>query len=120
MSDITQLPSVNGKTITHPSLSGTMVRDRTSYWWPSYQVRLECEAEQGKIVLVHGTFYVFLEDEMTIGEKTVLLRYGNVYMTDHWVTRTVMIPKGHPDADVEPYKMERVVDEWRGMFGASS
>ena len=120
MSDITRLPSFQSETFTHPSLAGTMVRDRTSYWWPSYQVQLENESVQGKVVLVHGTFYVFLEDEMTFGGTPVLLRYGNVYMTDHWIKRTVMVPKGHPDADVEPYKMECVVDEWRGMFGASS
>ena len=115
MSDIRnpQLPSAHSETITHPSVAGTMVRERTSYWWPSYQVQLEDEAANGQRALVHGTFYAFLEDETTVGGKIVVRRYGNVYMTDHWIKRTVMVPKEHPDANVEPYKMVFIADEWR-------
>ena len=112
MSDIRQpqLPSDHSETITHPSLSGTMVRERTSYWWPSYQVQLEDEAARGHRVLVHGTFYVFLEDEIVVGDKTAVRRYGNVFMTDHWIKRTAMVPKEHPDADMEPYTMVFIAD----------
>jgi hypothetical protein len=42
-----------------------------------------------------------------------VIRYGNVFMTDHWITRTVAVPQDHPDADVAPYKAERIVEEWR-------
>jgi hypothetical protein len=122
MSNISKprLPSDHSETITHPSIADTMVRERTSYWWPSYQVQLEDEAAQGKRTLVHGTFYVFLQDETTVGGKTVVRRYGNVYMTDHWIKRTVMVPKEHPDADAEPYKMVWIADEWRSTFSACS
>jgi hypothetical protein len=122
MSNISKprLPSVSGENITHPSMMGTMIRERTSYWWPSYQAQLEDEAEEGKRTLVHGTFYVFLEDEMIFSGKSALLRYGSVYMTDHWIMQTVMVPKGHPDADVAPYKMERIIEEWRYRYNLSS
>jgi len=44
-------------------------------------------------VLEHGTFYVFLEEECTYGNIVAVVRYGNVFMTDHWITMIDVAPK---------------------------
>lgn len=107
------LPSIHETEIIHPSLKVGFLRQRGSYWWPQYQVLLEEEAKEGKRTLVHGTFYVFLEDTKNQSRTPYVIRYGNVFMTDHWITRTVAVPQDHPDGDVAPYKAERIVEEWR-------
>jgi hypothetical protein len=73
--------------IIHPSLRGHMPRERGTYWWTEHQMKLEHE------VLEHGTFYVFLEEECTYGNIIAMVRYGNVFMTDHWDMRIEMTPK---------------------------
>ena len=44
-------------------------------------------------VLEHGTFYVFLEEECTYGNIIATVRYGNVFMTNHWITMIEVVPK---------------------------
>ena len=73
--------------IIHPSLRGYMPRERGRYWWTEHQLKLEDE------LLEHGTFYVFLEEECTFDGITAVVRYGNVFMTDHWDERITVDPK---------------------------
>ena len=107
------LPSVEENDIIHPSLNIGCLRQRGGYWWPTYQVQLEKEVEAGTRTLVHGTFYVFLEDKIETSRQSYVIRYGNVFMTDHWIKRTVALPTGHPDGEVEPYRAELLVEKWR-------
>ena len=79
------LPSVSSR-IIHPSING-LPRERGRYWWTTHQLKLE-DTE-----LEHGTFYVFLEEECTYGNTVAVVRYGNVFMTDHWDMRIEMTPK---------------------------
>jgi hypothetical protein len=115
---------IHQEEIIHPSLNVSHIRQLGLEWWPSRQIMLEDEAAAGKRTLVHGTFYVFLEEtrhDRSHGyfwkgkprTQAYTARYGLVYMTDHWVIRAVALPLGHPDCDNEPYQMEFVEEEWR-------
>ena len=119
------LPILYNDTIIHPSLNVSHIRELGGNWWPARQIMLEDAAATGKRTLVHGTFYVFLE-ETHHGHhgcfykgiphprtQAYTTRYGLVYMTDHWAIRAVALPLGHPDRDIEPYQMEFVEEEWR-------
>jgi hypothetical protein len=120
--------------IIHPSLKVPHIRQLGLEWWPSRQIMLEDEAAAGKRTLVHGTFYVFLEEihhdrshgtfwkgKPRLRTPPYLARYGIVYKTDHWIIRAVALPLGHPDTDIEPYQMEFVEEEWRKkMMGSLS
>lgn len=112
--------------IIHPSLKVPHIRELGLHWWPARQIMLEEEAAEGKRTLIHGTFYVFLEEthhDRSHGcfwkgiphprTQAYTARYGLVYMTDHWVIRAVALPLDHPDRDIEPYQMEFVEEEWR-------
>ena len=120
------LPSIPENEIIHPSLKIPHIRQLGLHWWPSRQIMLEDEVAAGKRTLVHGTFYVFLEEihhdrshgtfwkgKPHLPTPPYLTRYGMVYMTDYWAIRSVALPIGHPDANVEPYQMEFVEEEWR-------
>lgn len=123
-----RLPTAVGRqTYLHPSTGGMMIRGRGEYWWTCEQKRLEDLAMNGELVLTEGTCYMFLEDEITLGcymnglpyrqdippGPTFVNRYGNVFMGSYWITREVMIEKGHPDGEVAPYAMVDMVDRWR-------
>ena len=102
----------------------TQIRQRGGYWWVNAQCRLEDEIQNGTLQPVLGTFYCFLETWHKAGYTddgkpmrgtdtskvpvTIIVRYGNVYNYDedngyHWITRTVVFPKEHPDAEKAPY-----------------
>ena len=136
------LPILYNDTIIHPSLNVSHIRELGGNWWPARQIMLEDAAATGKRTLVHGTFYVFLE-ETHHGHhgcfykgiphprtQAYTARYGLVYRTrcpkdsvycsvfngswtDHWAIRAVALPLGHPDRDIEPYQMVFVEEEWR-------
>jgi len=90
-----------------------LIRQRGSYWWVNSQIKLEDDILRGRLTPVLGAFYVFLEDSCTDGRNeltTFIVRYGNVLQYDtetgyHWIMKTVVFPKDHPDADVPPYQM---------------
>ena len=84
------LPSVSSR-IIHPSING-LPRERGTYWWTTNQLELE------DTVLEHGTFYVFLEEECTYGNIIATVRYGNVFMTDHWIMMIDVAPKSASDS----------------------
>jgi hypothetical protein len=100
------LPSVSRRDI-HPTLRGYFPRERGAYWWTTYQLKLEDEIMDWKRVVEHGTFYVFLEEECTFDGITAVVRYGNVFMTDHWVTSISMAPKGEEAQEGVVNVMER-------------
>ena len=102
------LPSVSSRVI-HPSLRGNHPRERGAYWWTMYQLKLEDEVMEGTRVLEDGTFYVFLEEECTWGKTAAVVRYGNVFMADHWDARITVNPKGEDDAQ----SIVNVMEEWR-------
>jgi len=85
------LPSKPSRVI-HPSING-LPRERGTYWWTAHQLELEDAVATG-FVLEHGNFYVFLEEECTYGNIVAVVRYGNVFMTDHWITMIDVAPKG--------------------------
>jgi hypothetical protein len=85
------LPSKPSRVI-HPSING-LPRERGTYWWTAHQLELEDAVATG-FVLEHGTFYVFLEEECTYDGVEAAVRYGNVYMTDHWITMIDVAPQG--------------------------
>ena len=104
-----------------PSTS-KFVRIRGGYWWLAAQVKLEDNIMKGNLVPQIGTFYCFLEEDQDIRTTTfsefhsdndgqeVTIRHGNVFSYDsdtgyHWIMKSVVFPKGHPDKDVAPYKM---------------
>ena len=137
------LPILYNDTIIHPSLNVSHIRELGGNWWPARQIMLEDAAATGKRTLVHGTFYVFLEEthhDRSHGcfwkgiphprTQAYTARYGLVYRTrcpkdsvycsvfngswtDHWAIRAVALPLGHPDRDIEPYQMVFVEEEWR-------
>lgn len=117
------LPSLYEDTIIHPSLKVNHIRELGFHWWPSRQIMLENEEAEGKRILIHGTFYVFLEEthqghhgsfwKGNPCTQPYTARYGLVYMTDHWAIRAVALPLDHPDRDIEPYQMVLVEEEWR-------
>lgn len=125
-SDYPRLPTRGEEEIGHPGYGG-MVRGRGPYWWTADQKRLEKLAERGEMVLTVGACYMFLEDEITLGcnvmgipyrnsvppGPTIVFRYGNVFMGDHWIMRSVGFPKGHPDGEILPYRMVDVIEQWR-------
>jgi len=123
MSSQPTLPSLYEDTIIHPSLTIRHIRELGFHWWPARQIMLENEAAEGKRILIHGTFYVFLEEthydhhgsfwKGIPQTQPYTARYGLVYKTDHWAIRAVALPLGHPDRDVEPYQMVLVEEEWR-------
>ena len=84
------LPSVSSR-IIHPSING-LPRERGTYWWTMNQLELE-DAVTAGFVLEHSTFYVFLEEECTYGNIIATVRYGNVFMTDHWIMMIDVAPK---------------------------
>jgi len=122
-----------GPDIAHKDCKG-LIRQRGLYWWFSEQVKLEDKIMAGTIKPVVGEFYCFLEEENTPGydflgkplpgtdtskpPTTILYRYGNVFSYDptsgyYWNIQSVAVPKGHPDANVSPYKMIDVMDHSR-------
>jgi hypothetical protein len=124
------LPHRIATDIIHKDSKG-MIRQRGLYWWLSEQVKLEDKIIDGTIKPVVGAFYCFLEEEHTPGYNTlgqpfpgtdtgkphitVIFRYGNVFSYDpnggyYWTVQAISFPKGHPDADVPPYKMIDVMD----------
>ena len=56
-------------------------------------------------------FYVYMEDDDSLRHFTKTnhaihtIRYGLVFMGDHWIERIAAFPKDHSDGDVPPYKM---------------
>ena len=92
------LPSVSSRVI-HPSING-LPRERGSYWWTAHQLELEDAVTTG-VVREHGTFYVFLDEECTYDGVEAVVRYGNVYMTDHWITRIAVDPKHFLEKSVQ-------------------
>lgn len=116
--------------ITHKDYNG-MIRQRGMYWWFSEQLKLEDKIKAGTLHPSIGEFYVFLEDEHTPGytilgkpmpgtdvskpPTTIIFRYGNVFAYNsaigyYWGVQSVAFPKGHPDANLPPFKMIDVID----------
>jgi hypothetical protein len=91
------LPSKPSRVI-HPSING-LPRERGTYWWTAHQLELEDAVATG-FVLEHGTFYVFLEEECMYDKVDATVRYGNVYMTDHWITMIDVAPKAPKRTEV--------------------
>ena len=109
-------PTYGSITEIHPEIDpGLMIRVRGMYWFTTSQNQLEIEEQKGIRQLEEGVFYCFLEEEYqekplshVQEENPIMIRYGNVFMHDHWVYKTVAIRKDHPDCNEEPYKMVNV------------
>ena len=97
-----ELPSQQADDIIHPDIGRILIRQRGTYWWYESQAKLEHQFSSGERQPVQGGFYVFLEEEQAGGN---IVRFGNVLVGACWRMQTVAFPKGHPDADVPPYKM---------------
>lgn len=96
------LPSQQADDIIHPDINHILIRQRGSYWWEKSQAKLEHQFSSGERQPAQGGFYVFLEEEQLEG---IIIRFGNVLTGACWRMQTVAFPKGHPDADVQPYQM---------------
>lgn len=105
------------------------IRQRGMYWWFAEQIKLEDKMVAGTLKPTVGEFYCFLEEEYVEGYNVfhqpetdtskppaiTIFRYGNVFRYDprdgyYWAVQSVAFPKGHPDADVPPYKMIHIMD----------
>ena len=92
---------------------------RGSYWWDVEQINLEDKIQRGRLIPVVGAFYCFLEEGWIDPRNEVgafVIRHGNIFGYDdnlgyHWVMKTVVFPKDHPDADVPPYQMVDVTED---------
>ena len=122
------LPSIWMGTTVHPEISDKIkeVRQRGTYWFTSSQYQLEEEEKKGDRTLELRSFYCFLEEEHWMGYGIFkdplpgtdsskepikyMVRYGNVFMGDHWITKVVVFPKDHPDSTHHPYQMINVMN----------
>ena len=97
--------------VIHPSIPRRYpIRQRGGYWWHTYKLKTEKRFEDGTLEPTVGMFYCFLSDHHRTGcdafgtphpgvteHLDLVFLYGNVFMGDHWVEKSMAFLKDDPE-----------------------